>query len=55
MSEKQPQSNPFRDLDELKNRLPFLWELQTQRPAESPKRQGEVEPFYSILLPKPAA
>ncbi len=55
MREQPAPKNPFRELDELKNRLPFLWELQTSRPRDREEGAAVVEQIYSRVLPKPAA
>lgn len=55
MIEKPLPENPFLQLDELKNRLPFLWELQTVRPHQREERIASIEHFYGRLAPKPAA
>jgi hypothetical protein len=55
MSDPKTLENPFRQLDELKNRLPFLWELETARPRLREERAATVEPLYPRIVPEPAA
>ena len=55
MSDHDPSENPFRELDALKDRLPFLWGLHTAAPETPSEPSAAGDAAIGQVAQKPAA